>query len=128
MKIRYIKSQANKDFGAKVDALTFWARVALILMIAGMVVAVILSLRIGDQDAISFKESNFYAIFFVDFCVFIYALLSSFLMIRTTYLLCNYDGDKDSIKLIVRVWMVPFISIIIFLCFGADRLKDLRKF
>lgn len=127
MKIRYIKAQANKDFGAKVDALMFWARVALSLMIAGMIVAVILSMRIGDQDAIDFKESNFYAIIFVNFCVFVYALLSSVLMVRTTYLLLNCGGDKDSRKLLIRIWIVPFISIILFLCFGSDRLKDIRK-
>ncbi|MBP1473699.1 hypothetical protein J7I44_05270 [Frateuria sp. MAH-13] len=113
-------------YNKTLQKLARWAWVALVALGFAIVLAVWLSFHLEDQSVDKFYSQYRIHIVAADVLLFVYGLISLYLMLRSTVVLLGTEGVDMNLRrrALVGVWVIPFVSVTFFLCFGLKILID----
>lgn len=109
-----------------------WRRMAWVALFSFLVtffIALVLASMVGEGDSSSFIADHVVAIFVADAFFALFGLISLFLSVWIT-LVAVKNGGISGLGVagsLARVWIVPFVSIILFLCFSKKIVESDKR-
>lgn len=111
------------------ENINIWRRMAwgaLFSFLIAFFIALVLASMIGEGDSSSFIADHVVAISVADAFLALFGLISLFLSVWITLVAVRVGGigGLGVAGSLTRVWIVPFVSIILFLCFSKKIMES----
>jgi hypothetical protein len=107
-------------FSNNLKKLVWWARVAFFTFAFAFLLALLLLFDLGDQETPAFVEQHAIIIYIINFALLGYGIIASYLIFASSHALIAMKWIDESLRrrALVRIWIVPFVSVVLFLGFG----------